>query len=118
MTLIMMLVAWDISGAHFNPVISLGMYIANKKWKEDLSNLMIMFTAQCAGVFFGVFLGWLSLIDGSWAQSFEDPTDPTVDVGAKVPEIWLGLLGPRTPDGNVDTGALQPDGSFVYTRNW
>lgn len=85
MTLIMMLVAWDISGGHFNPTISLGMFVANKKWGQDLIPLVIMIVAQMAGAFFGVFLGYLSLLDGSWAQDFEDPTDPTINVGAKVP---------------------------------
>ena len=45
MTLIMMLVAWDISGAHFNPAISLGMFVANKKWGQDLLPLLIMIGA-------------------------------------------------------------------------
>lgn len=115
MTLIMMLVAWDISGAHFNPAISLGMFVANKKWGQDLLPLLIMVVAQMAGAFFGVLLGYLSLLDGSWAETFDSTTEPFVE--AKVPGTWLGVIAPRTPNG-TDLGTLQLDGSYEYTRNW
>lgn len=69
-----------------------------------------------AGAFFGVFLGYLSLLDGAWADTFDIPgTLPLVE--AKVPQSWLGIIAPLTPTGQ-DLGALQLDLSYEYTRNW
>ncbi len=38
----MLVLAWNVSGGHFNPVISLGMYIAEKDFKGNLVTLAIL----------------------------------------------------------------------------
>jgi len=62
-TFAMMVLAWNVSGGHFNPVISIGMYIAEKDFGGNLVTLLIMMVAQCAGAFLGLLFGYLSLID-------------------------------------------------------
>lgn len=57
-----MLQAWTVSGGHFNPALTIGMFVAEKKAK----NIVVagtMIVAQFAGAFFGILLGFLSLID-------------------------------------------------------
>lgn len=38
----MLLIGGPITGAHFNPAVTLGVYISNKHWKEDANMLGIM----------------------------------------------------------------------------
>ena len=59
----MMVLAWNVSGGHFNPVISIGMYIAEKDFGGNLVTLLIMMLAQFTGAFLGLLFGYLSLID-------------------------------------------------------
>ena len=59
----MMLLAWNISGGHFNPAITLGMFIAEKKLKENVVTAAIMIVAQFTGAMFGILLGFLSIVN-------------------------------------------------------
>lgn len=38
----MLLIGGPITGAHFNPAVTLGVYISNKHWKEDANMLGVM----------------------------------------------------------------------------
>ena len=66
----MMLLAWDVSGGHFNPALTIGVYVSKMNFGGDAVTMLIMITAQFAGAFFGVFIGWLALLDKVWANSF------------------------------------------------
>jgi glycerol uptake facilitator-like aquaporin len=38
----LLLIAGPITGAHFNPAVTLGVYISNVKWKEDWGICLLM----------------------------------------------------------------------------
>ena len=63
MNFVMLVLAWNISGGHFNPAISIGMCIATKKIGAYLATLIIMLAAQFLGGMFGLCLGFLSILD-------------------------------------------------------
>ena len=56
---------------------------------------------------FGVLLGFLALVDKSWADNYSDAE-------ATVPQVFLGLIGPQTGGFGVDLG----EGKDGFTRNW
>ena len=62
-TFAMMCIAYNVSGGHFNPAISIGMYIAEKNFGENIVTLGLMVGGQFAGAFFGILLGFLAVID-------------------------------------------------------
>ena len=68
-TFAMMLLAWNVSGGHFNPAISLGVWASQGKFGEDAVTLIIMIVSQFAGAMLGILLGFLSLIDKVYQQS-------------------------------------------------
>jgi glycerol uptake facilitator-like aquaporin len=45
LTPFMMLLALDVSGGHFNPAITIGMYVSRMNFGEDLITMLIMVTA-------------------------------------------------------------------------
>ena len=60
----MMFLAWEVSGGHFNPTITLGVYIGNiKDAGNNLVIMLVMIVSQFIGAFAGVFWGWLALCD-------------------------------------------------------
>ena len=44
-TLIMMLLAWDLSGGHFNPTITIGVYVSQKKFGQQLVTMLTLLVA-------------------------------------------------------------------------
>ena len=69
MTILCMILAWNISGGHFNPVLTLGMYVSRMNFGGDMVTMLIMIVAQFAGAFFGVLIGWLALLDNTWSDN-------------------------------------------------
>jgi len=59
-----LLIGGPITGAHFNPAVTLGVYISNKHWKSDIVMFVIMISGQIFGAVCGVMLAWLSLYNG------------------------------------------------------
>jgi len=57
----LLLIGGPITGAHFNPAVTLGVYISNVKWKEDWGICLLMMFSQFFGAIWGVCLAWLSL---------------------------------------------------------
>ena len=39
-----LLIGGPITGAHFNPAVTLGVYFSNKHWKDDIVMMVIMMT--------------------------------------------------------------------------
>ena len=60
---VMLVLAWNISGGHFNPAISIGMCIATKKIGAHAKTLLVELVAQFLGGMFGLCLGFLSILD-------------------------------------------------------
>jgi glycerol uptake facilitator-like aquaporin len=59
----LLLIGGPITGAHYNPAVSLGIYISNKRWKEEAFMFGVMVGGQIAGGIFGICLVWLSLFN-------------------------------------------------------
>ena len=62
----MMVLAWDISGGHFNPAITISAYVAKKQWGKNLLVCLFMIIGQFIGAMIGVFLGFLAIIDSDY----------------------------------------------------
>lgn len=60
-----LLIGGPITGAHYNPSVTIGVFISNKHWKEDFGMFFLMISAQFTGACMGVFLVWLSLFNGT-----------------------------------------------------
>jgi len=63
-----MLFAWlliggPITGAHFNPAVTVGVYISNKHWQEDVSMFLITLLAEFVGGMVGIMIVWGSLVN-------------------------------------------------------
>ena len=52
----------QITGAHFNPAVTIGVYVKNKKWGKDFGLFMMILLAEFSGAFLGVFWTWLVLM--------------------------------------------------------
>ena len=61
----LILIAGPISGAHFNPAVTLGVYISNVHWKEDWGFCLLIMLAEFVGAMWGMCLSWLSLYNTS-----------------------------------------------------
>ena len=85
------LVCWNISGGHFNPAITLSVYISKMEWGKNLIPTSGMIVCQWLGGFFGVLLGYLALIDVAYQK---DHTATEDDVKANVPVTFLNRIGP------------------------
>jgi glycerol uptake facilitator-like aquaporin len=111
-TMAMMVIAWNVSGGHFNPAISLGVYISEKKFGENLVPLLIMIVGQFAGAFLGLLFGYLALVAKDDMQTAADLLQ--ADYNASVPESWLGMIIPKTASNRADIGTAT-DG---FSRDW
>ena len=52
------IIAYNVSGAHFNPATSFAVYITEQKWKS-WGTLLIRLLAQLLGSFTGLFIEFL-----------------------------------------------------------
>lgn len=59
----LLLIGGPVTGAHFNPAVTIGVYISNKHWKEDWDMFLITVFGQIVGGIFGISLSWLSLFN-------------------------------------------------------
>lgn len=51
----------NVTGGHFNPAVSLGVWIARGKLLSDLVFLLMIIVGQLVGAFLAIALAWLSL---------------------------------------------------------
>ena len=63
-----MCIAWNVSGAHFNPAITIGVYISEKNFGGNALMAGIMILAQFGGAFLGLIFGYLALISKDYMQ--------------------------------------------------
>jgi len=50
-----------ISGGHFNPAVTMGVYVREAKWAENFIFLILIIASQVAGAFVGMLLSYLVL---------------------------------------------------------
>lgn len=66
-----------VSGGHFNPAVSLGIYTRSGEYGKNLGFLLMYLIAQCSGAIVGMFLAWLALrvqVEGEWTIVLKAPT--------------------------------------------
>ena len=118
-TLAMMLLAWNISGGHFNPAITLGMFIAEKKLKENVVTAAIMIVAQFTGAMFGILLGFLSIVNVQYQKdlaAYESESGSNIETKQYVPVAYQGYIAPNLDYGSdPDFGLDEVNG---FTRDW
>ena len=59
----LLLIGGPITGAHYNPAVTVGVYTSNRHWKEDIPMFILMISAQVIGAIFGTYLVWMSLFN-------------------------------------------------------
>jgi aquaporin Z len=57
------LIGGPITGAHYNPAVTLGVYLTKMKFREDFTMFCVMILAQIVGGILGIMLVWVSLIN-------------------------------------------------------
>ena len=86
-----------VTGGHFNPAVSLGVYIANGKYASQIGMLISIIAAQFVGACLGFALAFPSL--------YKSTADGT--------EINPGLV-PKLCPSDVEGGVVECDGSDHY----
>ena len=92
--LTLIVICAPITGAHFNPAVTMGVYVMNKNWKQDRSFLFIILFAEFVGAFFGVFLSWLVRA-------------PSRIEGVEYNEVPLEWQVPLCPAGVAEDGTIE-----------
>ena len=59
----LLLIGGPITGAHYNPAVTVGVYTSNRHWKEDIPMFILMISAQVIGAIFGTYLVLMSLFN-------------------------------------------------------
>lgn len=79
-----------ITGGHFNPAVTLGVYLHEGKWKENAPFMMLIMTSQLVGSLVGMAISSLTLgytnADGDFV----------------VPAKRVPILAPSDPEGEFD----------------
>ena len=55
----MVVCTYEVSGGHFNPAFSLGVYISEKRYVHNLLYLIFMMLAQTTGALLALPIGYL-----------------------------------------------------------
>ena len=50
-----------VSGGHFNPAVTLGVYVREAKWAENFIFMLMILTSQLCGALIGMLLGSMVL---------------------------------------------------------
>lgn len=69
-TFAMMCIAWNVSGGHFNPAITIGVYVSEKDFGGNALIAFLMICAQFGGAFLGLLFGYLARVLQLWQLSF------------------------------------------------
>jgi glycerol uptake facilitator-like aquaporin len=93
----MILIGGPITGGHFNPAVTLAVYISNVKWREDWQIFLLMLSAQFFGALWGVCLAWNSLYNPNAIL-----IAPNKLTRGMVPESEIVLLYPADQVSNFD----------------
>ena len=103
MTAAMMILAWNISGGHFNPTLTVAMFVSRREYKKEGPMAGLMIVGQFAGAFLGVLLGFLCLMSPDYMNDLAQAAD--MKKHANVPYQFLDfILAPINPDGVYDLG--------------
>ena len=91
MVLALILFSDKVSGSHFNPAVSTGVFVANKNWGKDLIFYLMIMASQFVGGLVGAGWAWLVMM-----PSYLDGKN-------KLPDAWIA---PLCPVGVNDNGTV------------
>ena len=65
-----------VSGGHFNPCVTLAIYVREADWIRNLPFMLMYLLAQFGGAIVGMMLAWVSTrlqIEGEWTVPLKAP---------------------------------------------
>ena len=94
-TLAMMMIAWNVSGGHFNPAITIGVYVASKDFSGNALTCLLMIAGQFLGAILGFLFGFLALISKDYMKDYAIiKFNPDREHDANIPENYIARLYP------------------------
>lgn len=94
----------SISGGHFNPAVTTGIFIREQKYGENLTFYLSIVASQICGAIVGMLIGTLSCLE-------QQNGDYTINLGAP-------LLLPAPVATQVVTGAKDIDRDEIFSTIW
>lgn len=93
-----LLIGGPITGAHFNPAVTVGVWISDMKYLDQASMGLVMIFGQIIGAIWGTILVWFSLMNFSGPDHY-DKTGAQALITSKeaVPTSEILLLLPSEP---------------------
>ena len=102
-TTVLMFICSNVSGGHFNPAITLCMWLSSKELGKNSALMVIMLIGQFAGAMLGCFLTWLALCDYGYLNRVADFL-PNIERGHTIPSSEIPVNAPLLPGGGFDLG--------------
>ena len=107
--LCLLYICWNVSGGHFNPALSISVYVGQKNFGGNIVTLAMMLGAQTVGAFLGLFWAWLTLMNKDYMKAvYGDDPDHLV------PPQFLFDVCPTVTDVGCDTG----EAKYGFSRDF
>lgn len=100
-----LLIGGGNTGAHYNPAVSLGVWLSSRHHCEDLFLFLFMMLAQFAGAYAGVTVAYFSLLDATNDIRDCDGEYITVDEDCMTPaDIYINYIAQLAPAPGINIG--------------
>ena len=103
----LVLISAPITGAHFNPAITLSVYISNKDWRKEWDLFIYVSLAAFVGAWWGCSLAWIAL--------YNPDAEPTSKAGIPLSEVVVLQPGVGLSLGNAFFIEALTTFVFVYS---
>lgn len=100
----MLMIGGGITGGHYNPAVSTGVFLWRRKFEEDWRLYTSMMASQFVGAAIGCLFGLLMI--GTFTDEWYDQNNG----GGSVPMKWLPMFAPEDP--------LNPGNPALTERGW
>ena len=95
MTFVWMCLADKITGGHFNPAITVCMWLSSKKLADNSVVMLFMIIGQFAGAMLAMLFGWLCMMDYKYMDYVANVSPfKSYNVDHGVPRQFIHLIGP------------------------
>lgn len=99
----MIIIFGGITGGHFNPAVTIGVYMHEGKWKDNAGYAALIATSQLVGSLLGMLLASITLsakVNGEWT----------------IPEHRVPIMAPTDPSNNTEFDMADDHDGF--SENW